>query len=85
MQALLRQVITGKQNRTIVAILSPVVQLPLELEKLFVVIEMGMLKKSGMLELHRGQDNFSRSLQTSTSRSRISTRNWSKYWIRPAD
>ncbi len=126
-QALSQQVITGKQNRTIVVILSPVVQLPLELEKLFVVIEhelpdreqlaeiargiateatelptgseldvvldaaagltrmeaenafslslvrhgritsdavwelkSGMLKKSGMLELHRGQDNFSR-------------------------
>jgi hypothetical protein len=126
-QALSQQIVTGKQNRTIVVILSPVVQLPLELEKMFVVIEhefpdreqlikiargiateaselptgseletvldaaagltrmeaenafslslvrhgritseavwelkSGMLKKSGMLELHRGQDDFSR-------------------------
>ncbi len=126
-QALSQQIIAGKQNRTIVVILSPVVQLPLELEKLFVVLEhelpdreqlaeiargiateeaelpsgsdldivldaaagltrmeaenafslslvrhgrisseavwelkSGMLKKSGMLELHRGQDDFSR-------------------------
>ena len=126
-QALLQQIVVGKQNRTIVVILSPVVQLPLELEKLFVVLEhelpdreqlaeiargiateetelpsgsdldivldaaagltrmeaenafslslvrhgrisseavwelkSGMLKKSGMLELHRGQEDFSR-------------------------
>ncbi len=125
-QALSQQIIAGKQNRTIVVILAPVVQLPLELEKLFVVLEhelpdreqlaeiargiateetelptgsdldivldaaagltrmeaenafslslvrqgritseavwelkSGMLKKSGMLELHRGQDDFS--------------------------
>ncbi len=126
-QALAQQVIMGKQNRTILVILAPVVQLPLELEKMFVVLEhelpdrtqleeiargiatdetelpsgstldtvldaaagltrleaenafslslvrhgqitseavwelkSGMLKKSGMLELHRGQDDFSR-------------------------
>ncbi len=126
-QALSQQVIAGKQNRTILVILAPVVQLPLELEKMFVVLEhelpdrtqleeiargiateetelpsgsaldtvldaaagltrleaenafslslvrhgritseavwelkSGMLKKSGMLELHRGQDDFSR-------------------------
>ena len=38
-QALSQQVIAGKQNRTIVVVLSPVVQLPVELEKLFVVLE----------------------------------------------
>ena len=126
-QALSQQINAGKQNRTIVVILSPLVQLPIELEKLFVVLEhelpdreqlaeiargiateeaelptgsdldivldaaagltrmeaenafslslvrhgrisseavwelkSGMLKKSGMLELHRGQDDFSR-------------------------
>ncbi len=126
-QALSQQIIAGKQNRTILVILAPVVQLPLELEKMFVVLEhelpdrmqleelargiateeaelprgseldtvldaaagltrleaenafslslvrhgrisseavwelkSGLLKKSGMLELHRGQDDFSR-------------------------
>ena len=38
-QAIAQQVITGKQNRTIVVVLAPVVQLPVELEKLFVVVE----------------------------------------------
>jgi hypothetical protein len=38
-QALSQQVIAGKQNRTIVVVLSPVIQLPVELEKLFVVLE----------------------------------------------
>ncbi len=124
-QALTQQILSGKQNRTIVVILAPLVQLPLELDKLFVVIEhelpdreqlraiaqeiateaselpygaeldtvldaaagltrleaenafslslvrhgritssaiwelkSGLLKKSGLLELHRGQDDF---------------------------
>jgi hypothetical protein len=38
-QALAQQIIGGKQNRTIVIVLSPVVQIPVELEKLFAVIE----------------------------------------------
>ena len=36
-QALARQITLGKQQRTFVVILSPVVQLPIELEKQFVV------------------------------------------------
>jgi hypothetical protein len=38
-QALAGQITTGKQNRTFVVILSPVIQIPTELEKLFAVIE----------------------------------------------
>jgi hypothetical protein len=38
-QALAHQVHSGKQNRTFVVILSPLVQVPVELEKQFVVIE----------------------------------------------
>ncbi len=38
-QALVRQLTTGKQTRTFVVILAPVVQIPIELEKLFVVLE----------------------------------------------
>jgi hypothetical protein len=38
-QAIAHQVITGKQTRTILVVLAPVVQLPVELEKLFVVID----------------------------------------------
>src|SRR2546425_735974 len=39
MQALVRQIVAGKDNRTFILILSPVVQIPVELEKLFVVLE----------------------------------------------
>ena len=38
-QALARQITLGKQQRTFVVILSPVVQIPVELEKQFVVLE----------------------------------------------
>lgn len=38
-QALSRQIVTGKQYRTFVVILSPVVNIPIELEKLFVVVD----------------------------------------------
>ena len=38
-QALAQQIIAGKQNRTFIVVLSPVVQIPVELEKLFVVLE----------------------------------------------
>lgn len=37
-QALARQITSGKQNRTFVVILSPLVQIPVELEKHFVVV-----------------------------------------------
>ena len=38
-QAMARQIVAGKQNRTFVVVLSPVVQVPTELEKQIVVIE----------------------------------------------
>ncbi|WP_417388669.1 AAA family ATPase [Gimesia sp.] len=38
-QALAQQILSGKQNRTFVVVLSPVVSIPAELEKLFVVLE----------------------------------------------
>jgi len=38
-QAMARQIVAGKQNRTFVIVLSPVVQVPTELEKQIVVIE----------------------------------------------
>ena len=39
LQALIRQVVLGKLQRTVVVILSPVIAIPIELEKLFVVVE----------------------------------------------
>src|SRR5438552_12021006 len=38
-QALARQLASGKQNRTFILVLSPIVQIPTELEKLFIVVE----------------------------------------------
>ncbi len=38
-QALVQQINAGKQNRTFVIVLSPLVQIPSELEKLFIVLE----------------------------------------------
>jgi SpoVK/Ycf46/Vps4 family AAA+-type ATPase len=38
-QALARQILTGKQARTFIVVLAPLVNIPVELEKLFVVIE----------------------------------------------
>ncbi|WP_240928394.1 AAA family ATPase [Thalassoroseus pseudoceratinae] len=53
-QAVARQVIAGKQNRTILVVLSPVVQLPVELEKLFVVIDHDLPDRRQLAEIARG-------------------------------
>ena len=49
-QALARQIQQGKQNRSFVVILSPIVQIPVELEKLFVVIEHALPDREGLSE-----------------------------------
>ena len=38
-QTVFAQLIAGKQQRTFLVVLAPVVQIPVELEKLFIVIE----------------------------------------------
>ncbi|MGA2620120.1 MAG: AAA family ATPase [Thermoguttaceae bacterium] len=53
-QALARQITTGKQNRTFVIVLSPLVQVPVELEKLFVVIEHDLPSREQLEEIARG-------------------------------
>lgn len=50
-QALAHQVLDGRGNRTFVLILSPVVQLPPELEKLFVVIEHDLPGRDDLLQI----------------------------------
>lgn len=50
-QALARQIQEGKQNRTFVIILSPVVQIPVELEKSFVVIEHDLPDKTQLQQI----------------------------------
>jgi len=53
-QALARRIIEGKQQRTFVIILAPVVQVPLELDKLFVVIEHERPSREQLSEIARG-------------------------------
>jgi hypothetical protein len=53
-QALAHQITSGKQHRTFVVILAPLVQIPLELEKQFVVIEHEMPGREQLEELARG-------------------------------
>jgi len=53
-QALVQAVITGKQRRTFIVILSPVVQLPVELEKLFAVITHELPDRDQIEQIARG-------------------------------
>lgn len=53
-QALAKQIAHGKQNRTFVVILSPIVQVPVELEKQFVVIEHDLPGREQLAEIARG-------------------------------
>ncbi|PQO43833.1 AAA family ATPase [Blastopirellula marina] len=53
-QALARQIIAGKQNRTFVVILSPLAKIPAELEKLLVVLEHELPGRDQLLEIATG-------------------------------
>jgi hypothetical protein len=53
-QALAQQISAGKQNRTFVIILSPVVQIPTELEKLFIVTEYELPDRAQLEQIARG-------------------------------
>ena len=53
-QAVAQQVVSGKQNRTILVVLAPLVQLPQELEKLFVVVEHELPSREQLTEIARG-------------------------------
>jgi len=53
-QALAKQIAVGKQNRTFIVVLSPVVTIPVELEKLFAVIEHDLPGRQQIEEIARG-------------------------------
>ena len=53
-QTLAGQIVKGKQNRTFVVVLSPVVNIPIELEKHFVVIEHELPGREQLEEIARG-------------------------------
>jgi SpoVK/Ycf46/Vps4 family AAA+-type ATPase len=48
------QLVAGKQQRTFLVVLAPVVQVPVELEKLFVVIEHALPDRAQLEEIARG-------------------------------
>ncbi len=53
-QSLAQQIIQGKQNRTFVVVLSPLVSIPVELEKHFVVLEHELPDREQLEEIARG-------------------------------
>lgn len=53
-QAVSRQITAGKQNRTFVVVLSPIVQIPAELEKQFVVLHHELPGRTQLTEIARG-------------------------------
>ena len=53
-QAVARQIQAGKSNRTFVVVLSPIVQIPTELEKLFTVLRHDLPSREQLLEIARG-------------------------------
>jgi len=53
-QALVHQILKGKQDRTFVVVLSPIVEIPTELEKQIVVIEHELPGRDQLEELARG-------------------------------
>src|SRR5439155_4237491 len=52
-QTAFAQLIAGKQQRTFIVVLSPVVQIPVELEKLFVVLEHALPDREGLERIAR--------------------------------
>jgi hypothetical protein len=53
-QAMAHQITTGKQNRTFIIVLSPLVRIPPELEKLFVVLDHDLPGREQLEEIARG-------------------------------
>ena len=65
-QALAEQLVVGKQTRTFVVVLSPVVAIPVELEKLFVVVEHQLPNREQLHEIAAGIAAEEGELPTST-------------------
>jgi hypothetical protein len=53
-QALAQQLASGKQNRTFVIVLSPVVQIPVELQKQFIVLDHPLPDRQQLAEIAQG-------------------------------
>ena len=53
-QALTRQIVDGKATRTIFVVLAPIVQIPTELEKLFIVVDHPLPTREQLREIAEG-------------------------------
>lgn len=67
-QSLVRQITAGKQNRTFVVVLAPVVSIPVELEKLFVVLSHDLPGRDQLEEIAQGIGTESGELPDGTER-----------------
>ncbi|MDM4018154.1 AAA family ATPase [Roseiconus lacunae] len=84
-QAVVRQVIGGKATRTILVVLAPIVQLPTELEKLFVVLDHALPSRVQLREIATAiatepgeipsDDQFERVLDAATGLTRYEAEN----------
>ena len=70
-QALAQQISVGKQNRTFVVVLAPAVQIPIELEKLFAVIEHELPTRQQLQEIAQGIATDSGEFPQSTDLNRV--------------
>jgi hypothetical protein len=66
-----KQLSSGQQNRTFVVILSPVVQVPTELEKLFIVIEHPLPGREQLEAIARGVATEDRELPKGVEMQRL--------------
>jgi hypothetical protein len=70
-QALAHQISAGKQRRTFVVILSPVVQIPVELEKQLVILEHELPGRDQLAEIARGVATEPHELPTGADEDRL--------------
>jgi hypothetical protein len=70
-QALAGQIIAGKQNRTFIVVLAPVVDIPVELQKLFVVVEHDLPTREQLVEIAEGVATEEGELPEGVERDRV--------------
>lgn len=70
-QALAQQIVAGKVHRTILIVLSPVVQIPVELQKLFVVLTHSLPNRQQLQEIAEGIATEEGEFPTGDERDRI--------------
>lgn len=70
-QALARQILLGKQNRTFIVVLSPVVNIPVELEKLFVILEHPLPSREQLRSIAQGVATEESELPTGAELERV--------------